>query len=341
METKLLTVAEIDEAGEILRNGGLVGMPTETVYGLAADAFNPAAVRSIFVAKGRPQDNPLIVHISALDQLETIAAEVPEAAKKLAEAYWPGPLTMVLKRRPEIPDEVTAGLDTVAVRFPSHPIARRLIDAASTPLAAPSANLSGSPSPTTAAHVMSDLGGRIAAIVDGGPCDVGLESTVVLMAGERPILLRPGGVTHEQLEAVLGPVLIDKAVRQKIDDTERVSSPGMKYRHYAPKAPVQAICGDSRKTADYILARLAETEQRVCVICYAEYGDTFRNTDHIVYGTELHPETLAHGLFDALRTADRMNCDRIFIQCPPDGGIGLAVANRIKKAAGFDVVTIA
>ncbi|PWL55414.1 MAG: threonylcarbamoyl-AMP synthase [Clostridiales bacterium] len=340
METKLLTKQDTAAAAEILKRGGLVAIPTETVYGLAADAFNETAVRNIFIAKGRPQDNPLIAHIAAVGELSRLCADVPPEALLLAEKFWPGPLTMVLPRRPEVPDAVTAGLDTVAVRFPSHPLAQAVIAAAGTPLAAPSANLSGSPSPTTAAHVMADLGGRIDAVLDGGACEVGLESTVVSLAGEAPVLLRPGGVTHEQLTAALGPVVIDKAVRQKIDESERVSSPGMKYRHYAPKAPVQAVCGGGAQTAAYIRSKLTEIQGRCCVICYDEYARAFSSADCVAYGSEADPAALAHGLFGALRAADALKTERIYIQCPSDGGIGLAVANRIKKAAGFDVVTV-
>ena len=340
MNTKLLTTEDIAEAAAILQRGGLVAIPTETVYGLAADAFNSQAVASIFAAKGRPQDNPLIVHISDLSQLADLAETVPPAAMLLAERFWPGPLTMVLPRKASVSDTVTAGLDSVAIRFPAHPVARAVITAAQTPLAAPSANLSGSPSPTTAQHVMNDLAGRIEAVLDGGASDVGLESTVLALTGEKPVLLRPGGVTYEQLTEVLGEVIIDKAVRQQIDDTERVSSPGMKYRHYAPKAPVQAICGSGNATAAYIRSAAAQTEGRVCVICYDEAVGTFGEAECIAYGSEADPAALAHNLFDALRRADEANADRIFVQCPSDDGIGLAVANRIKKAAGFDVVML-
>ena len=340
MNTKLLTTEDIAEAAAILQRGGLVAIPTETVYGLAADAFNSQAVASIFAAKGRPQDNPLIVHISDLSQLADLAETVPPAAMLLAERFWPGPLTMVLPRKASVSDTVTAGLDSVAIRFPAHPVARAVIAAAQTPLAAPSANLSGSPSPTTAQHVMNDLAGRIEAVLDGGESDVGLESTVLALTGEKPVLLRPGGVTYEQLTEVLGEVIIDKAVRQQIDDTERVSSPGMKYRHYAPKAPVQAICGTGEVTAEYIRTVSQKTVGRVCVICYDEAVGAFGEAECIAYGSESDPAALAHNLFDALRRADEANADRIFVQCPSDDGIGLAVANRIKKAAGFDVVML-
>lgn len=256
MNTLLLDPIRDDEAlrqaGALLRAGEVVGMPTETVYGLAANALDGAAVAKIFLAKGRPQDNPLIVHIADKEQLSTLARMVPAGARKLAEAFWPGPLTIILPKAACIPDEVSAGLDTVGIRLPSHPVARALIREAGVPLAAPSANLSGRPSTTTSGHVMEDLGGKIPAIVEGGPCAVGVESTVVSLAGNVPRLLRPGGVSLEQLESVLGSVEVDRALREKIGDEVRVSAPGMKYRHYAPKAPVTVVCGDPERTAVYI-----------------------------------------------------------------------------------------
>ena len=234
MQTQLLQAdapGAIQTAAAILQNGGLVGIPTETVYGLAANALDGAAVAKIFAAKGRPMDNPLIVHISHFEQIYDLVREVPEAAKKLAEQFWPGPLTIILPKSARIPDEVSAGLDTVAVRFPSHPVARAVIDAAGVPLAAPSGNLSGHPSPTTAVHVMNDMDGRIEAVLDGGPCSVGVESTVVTLAEQPPRLLRPGGITLEQLRGVLGQVEMDDAVLHPLADGKRAASPGMKYKH--------------------------------------------------------------------------------------------------------------
>ncbi|MBE6830382.1 MAG: threonylcarbamoyl-AMP synthase, partial [Ruminococcaceae bacterium] len=227
---------DILTAAQILRDGGLVGIPTETVYGLAANALDGKVVAGIFAAKGRPMDNPLIVHISDFDQIGRLVREVTPEAEKLAKAYWPGPMTIILPKSDKIPDEVSAGLDTVAIRFPSHPAARALIDAAGIPLAAPSANLSGHPSPTAAEHVLNDLDGKIEAVVDGGPCGVGVESTVVTLACDPPRLLRPGGITLEQLRSVLGTVEMDSAVLHPLKEGVRASSPGMKYKHYSPKA---------------------------------------------------------------------------------------------------------
>ncbi len=335
MNTQRLSRGDTELAGKILKNGGIVAIPTETVYGLAANAFDPAAIKKIFEAKGRPQDNPLIVHIWEIGQLETLCRDIPPEAYKLASAFWPGPLTIVLKKKDCVPDEVTAGLPNVAVRFPSHPVAHEIIKAAGVPLAAPSANKSGSPSPTCAAHVLSDLDGKIDAVVDGGECGVGVESTVVSLIGERPRLLRPGGITHEQLTAILGQVDIDRAVTQKISDTEKVSAPGMKYRHYAPRCPVKAVCGDGAKSAEYIRENARQDD---AVICYRGFSGVFGKLPTFPYGDEGDMKTLAHGLFAALRAADTANTKRIFIQCPSDAGIGLAVANRIKKAAGFDII---
>ena len=325
------------QAGALLRAGEVVGMPTETVYGLAANALDGAAVAKIFLARGRPQDNPLIVHIADKEQLSTLARMVPESARKLADAFWPGPLTIILPKAACIPDEVSAGLDTVGIRLPSHPVARALIREAGVPLAAPSANLSGRPSTTTSGHVMDDLGGRIPAIVEGGPCAVGVESTVVSLAGDVPRLLRPGGVSLEQLESVLGSVEVDRALREKIGDEVRVSAPGMKYRHYAPKAPVTVVCGDPERTAVYI-TRHAGLDAGV--ICFSECAFQFEMHERRVIGSSDDVQTQARRVFDALRSFDATDGTEIWAQCPDDTGLGLAVANRLKKAAGFKVVNV-
>ena len=253
MITKLITEKDgekgLDEAARLLKDGELVAIPTETVYGLAANALDGNAVKNIFVAKGRPQDNPLIVHIAEIDEILPLVKNFDERARALAEAYWPGPLTMILPKSDIIPNEVCAGLDTVAIRMPSHPIAHGIIKKCGFPLAAPSANTSGKPSPTTAAHVMNDMDGKIAAVVDGGSCSVGVESTVVTLACPVPRVLRPGGVTPDQLRAVLGEVEIDKAVFKALESGEKVLSPGMKYKHYSPNAHVIIVKGDFDKFA--------------------------------------------------------------------------------------------
>lgn len=342
MQTKLLRPSEdpaaIEQAGALLRAGEVVGIPTETVYGLAADALNPEAVARIFEAKGRPQDNPLIVHIAAFDAIYDIAAEVPAQAKALAAAFWPGPLTMILPKQDKIPMVTSGGLNTVGIRFPSHPMAQAIIRAAGLPLAAPSANLSGRPSTTTAQHVIEDLDGKIAAVVDGGPCSVGVESTVVSLCGARPRLLRPGGISLEQLRSVLGEVDVDRALREKIDDSEKVSAPGMKYRHYAPKAPVTVVFGTPQASADYIFAQLGENSG---VLCFDDCADRFRGKAVVeTFGPSDDEAEQAREVFDALRRFDDTDCTEIFAQCPPASGIGLAVSNRIKKAAGFHIIDL-
>ena len=325
------------KAVSLLRAGEVVGMPTETVYGLAANALNGAAVKKIFVAKGRPQDNPLIVHIADQKQLYTLVQSIPESAKKLAEAFWPGPLTMILPKASCIPDVVSAGLDTVGIRLPSHPVARRLIWEAGIPLAAPSANTSGRPSTTTSKHVLEDLGGKIPAVLEGGPCIVGVESTVISLSGAKPRLLRPGGISLEQLEEVLGEVEVDRALCEKIGDDVRVSAPGMKYRHYAPKAPVTVVCGDPERTAAYITRHAG---MDAGVICFSECAFQFAMHERRVIGAAGDVQTQARRIFDALRSFDGTSVREIWAQCPNDRGLGLAVANRLKKAAGFHVINI-
>ena len=276
METLLLKANEqedVQRAGEILRRGGIVAIPTETVYGLAADATSGQAVSKIFEAKGRPQDNPLIVHIASLEDLPPLVEQVPPMAEKLAQSFWPGPLTMVFRKSPRVPQEITAGLETVAIRMPQHPAARDVIRAAGVPLAAPSANRSGKPSPTTAHHVMEDMKGRIEAVLDGGECSVGVESTVVDMTGDVPQILRPGAITQKQLKRVLGKnVEIDEAVFHEVAPGQPVRSPGMKYRHYAPKAPVLLFVG-----APDVTARAIEQEMQPhdAVLCFDEYHDFY------------------------------------------------------------------
>lgn len=341
MNTRLLDPTQdetaLEQAGALLKAGEVVGMPTETVYGLAANALDGRAVAKIFEAKGRPQDNPLIVHIADREQLAALVRTVPPAAARLAEAFWPGPLTIILPKAGCIPPEVSAGLDTVGVRLPSHPVARALIRAAGVPLAAPSANLSGRPSTTTSGHVLADLGGKIPAVVEGGPCMVGVESTVVSLAGAKPRLLRPGGVSLEQLRAVLGEVEVDRALREKIGDDVQVSAPGMKYRHYAPKAPVTVVCGDPARTAAYITRHAALDAG---VICFSECASQFVLREKRVIGASDDVQTQARLVFDALRSFDDTKVPEIWAQCPDDTGLGLAVANRLKKAAGFRVVRV-
>lgn len=327
----------IEEAAAILRRGGLLGIPTETVYGLGADGLNEDAVRRIFLAKGRPQDNPLILHVPDAGWLERCCTDIPPAAYALAERFWPGPLTMILPRRDCVPLRTTGGLDTVGVRCPDHPVTRAIIAAADTPVAAPSGNTSGRPSPTCARHMMEDMMGKIDGIVDGGDCAVGVESTIIDLTVQPPRLLRPGGLPLEELEAVLGEVAVDKAVRQRLGDGEKAKAPGMKYRHYAPRAAVTVVTGTPRRSAAYIREHLPAGAG---VICFDEYAPLFAG--HIVHRLGSQEDKLAQAqhVFDALRTFDDTDVTAIFAQCPDESGLGLAVGNRLKKAAGFHTVDV-
>ena len=335
IKTQLLTEKDIEAAAAILRAGGLVGIPTETVYGLGANGLDPAAVRRIFEAKGRPQDNPLILHIPDPSWLERYCRDVPAAARRLAEQFWPGPLTMILPRRALVPDEVTCGLETVGVRCPDHPVTLDIIRAAGVPVAAPSGNRSGRPSPTCARHMLEDMEGRIQAVVDGGPCGVGVESTIVDLTLPVPRLLRPGGLPLEALEAVLGHVDVDRAVTAPLSPGEKPRAPGMKYRHYAPQAPVTVVTGDGAATAAYIRRQAGANTG---VICFTEYRDRFPGCTVRSIGPAGDRGEQARRVFDALRSFDGTSVTAIFAQCPGEEGLGLAVANRLKKAAGFQIV---
>lgn len=334
------TPADIERAAEILRGGGLVGIPTETVYGLAANALNGEAVAGIFRAKGRPMDNPLIVHIAEIDDIQrfSLAREIPDAARELAKRFWPGPLTIILRKGDAVPDEVSAGLDTVAIRLPAHPAARRIIREAGTPLAAPSANLSGSPSPTTAAHVMNDLNGKIDAVLDGGACDVGVESTVITLATDIPTVLRPGGVTVEQLRGALGEVAVDSAVLHKLEEGRAAASPGMKYKHYAPKANVVLL----KCTDEEFIGYVAERGGRgVAALCCDEDVEALRGVKTVSLGKRGDYEAQAHNLFDSLRRVDGYgDVVTVYARLPHTDGVGMAVYNRLIRAAGFEVIDL-
>lgn len=324
----------IEEAARLLREGQLVAIPTETVYGLAANALDPAAVASIFKAKGRPMDNPLIVHIGDMSHWDALVEHIPDDARRLAEAYWPGPLTIILPAASCIPEEVRAGLTTVAVRFPAHPVAQAIILAAGCPLAAPSANRSGAPSPTNAKRVMEDMQGRIAAVLDGGESAVGVESTVVSLCGEKPRLLRPGGITPEMLEALLGPVEIDDAVTHALKVGATVASPGMKYQHYAPKATVHLVKGTAEAYAAYVNAH---SGPGVAALCFDEDVPAL-HVPTVPYGGRREPLEQAHQLFDALRQLDEMGATTVYAAAPKPTGVGLAVYNRLLRAAAFRIV---
>ena len=328
--------AAIDRAAAILKNGGLVAIPTETVYGLAANAYDKKAVANIFKAKGRPQDNPLIVHISDMEMIGEIVSELPKKAEELAREFWPGPLTLVLPRSQKIPSSVSAGLDTVAVRMPSSSIAREIIRKSGLPLAAPSANLSGSPSPTTASHVIADLDGRIDAVVVSERSAVGVESTVVSLCSNPPRLLRPGGITVEQLREILPDIVIDKAVLAEPEKGEPVASPGMKYKHYSPRAKVVMLKGDLEQFMSYVnqncdkgtYALVFEGEEPGLLVPTVSFGKREDATSQ------------AAVLFDALRELDERGCRICFARVPEQTGVGLAVYNRLIRAAAFEVIDL-
>ena len=338
METLFLTANDplcAETAAQIIKNGGLVAIPTETVYGLGANGLNEDAVLKIFEAKGRPQDNPLILHIADPEQIESLCHHIPQAAYDLADAFWPGPLTMVLPARKAIPKRTTGGLDTVGVRCPDSEITREIIRASGVPIAAPSANISGKPSTTTAAHVLHDHDGRIDAIVDGGACRVGVESTIVDLTEERPRLLRPGGIGPEQLLEVLGDLVVDKAVTAQIDKDEVVKAPGMKYKHYAPQSEVVIVGGSREKAAAYIRHHFEPGDR---VLCFEEELPLYEGCNPLSYGQEADVNTLSAGLFGALRELDDPSIHQVYARCPVGGGVAYAVQNRLKKAAAFHIV---
>lgn len=339
MNTQVLPVTEesIALAARLLRQGELVALPTETVYGIAADARNGEAVHKIFAAKGRPQDNPLIVHICGMEMLRGIVAEVPDRARKLAAAFWPGPLTMVMPRGPEVSDVTCAGLDTVGVRMPSHPVVQAVIRASGVAFAAPSANLSGKPSPTNAQDTLADMNGRLPLILDGGESAVGVESTVVSVTGEHPILLRPGYITKEQMEAVLGEeVLVSPAILEKLKEGEVARSPGMKYKHYAPKAQVTIVRGSFDAYRRYLQQHAGAG---VWALCFDGEGQ-YLPVPAIEYGKNHDGVTQAHHLFTALRDLDRHGAQIVYARCPEQDGVSMAVYNRLIRAAAFRVVTV-
>ena len=341
METKILKInspydENIKAVGDILRNGGLAAIPTETVYGLAGNALDGSCAEKIFKAKGRPSDNPLIVHISNLSQWEPLVTDIPETAKALAEAFWPGPLTIILPKSDLIPKEVSGGLDTVAVRMPENEIARAIIESAGVPLAAPSANLSGKPSPTSASHVIDDMTGRIDAIVDSGDCNVGVESTVLTLATNPPRLLRPGQVTPEMLTEVLGEIEIDDAVFDKLLDGQEAASPGMKYKHYSPDASVILVKGSFEAFAEYINTNAKEGTVALCF----EGEEKELAAPCVTYGKRNDPSSQAKHIFDALRTVDKIGAKQVFARFPENEGMGLAVFNRLLRAAAFNIIEL-
>lgn len=324
----------VDVAAKILQSGGIVAVPTETVYGLCASAYSDVAIKSVFDAKGRPQDNPLIVHISNLDMLGKVALDVPEVAYECAEKFWPGPFTMILPKGKNIAQSVSAGLDTVAVRFPSNKTICDIITKSNLPLAAPSANTSGRPSPTKAEHVISDLDGKIDAVVMGENCTIGVESTVVSLVGETLRLLRPGAVTAEQLKSVLPDLVVDDAVLNKLENTEKVASPGMKYKHYAPKTEAYLVEGCSNSFTQFV-----NSKTDCAAVCFdEEYYNV--NVPKIRYGSKNNEFDLAQNVFSVLRRVDSLGVKQVYIHAPSKSGVGLAVYNRLIRACAFRVIKL-
>lgn len=349
METRIYRITEdnpnppeTEEAGRIIKEGGLVAFPTETVYGLGGDALNPESSRKIYEAKGRPSDNPLIVHIADLKDLDRLVKEVPESAKKLAEAFWPGPLTMIMKKSDEVPKETTGGLDTVAVRFPSHKVAQALILAAGGYIAAPSANLSGKPSPTVAKYVVEDLDGRVDAVIDGGDIPIGLESTIVDLSDGPAVILRPGYITAEMLTEVLGEVKTDPTVLDG-NSRERPKAPGMRYRHYAPKGEMTIYEGPGEAVIERINeeVRLAkEAGRKTGIIATAETVSSYRADSVKCIGSREKEEEIASSLYRILREFDDEEIEVICSESFSDSGLGCAIMNRLLKAAGHRLIKV-
>lgn len=334
-ENNVNSYPQLEEAASLLKKGEVVAFPTETVYGLGADATNDKAVKKIFEAKGRPSDNPLIVHIGNANQLDGLVEEVPLKAKKLIEAYWPGPLTLILKSKAGISQGVTAGLSTVGIRMPSHPVALALLQKVNLPIAAPSANLSGRPSPTTAQHVYEDLQGRIVGIVDGGQTGVGLESTVLDCTCEPPLILRPGGITKRQLEEVIGEVEVDQAL---LKGEEKPKSPGMKYTHYAPNAPLFIVSG-TREFMRETIMKAQKDGKKVGVLSTEENHSFYPGDKVIVCGHREDQASIAASLYDSLRAFNQEDLDIIYSESFEREGLGEAIMNRLVKAAGHKIIS--
>ncbi len=335
-------VTMLEEAGAIIREGGLVAFPTETVYGLGGDAMNPSASAKIYAAKGRPSDNPLIVHIWDFSQLEEIASELPPEAKKLSDAFWPGPLTMIVPKNDKIPYETTGGLDTVAVRMPSHPVAKEFIRLSGRMIAAPSANTSGRPSPTKAEHVAHDLEGKIDAIIDGGSVDIGLESTIVDLSEGIPTILRPGYITKAMLEEVVGEVRIDPGILSE-NEKVRPKAPGMRYKHYAPKGDLTIINGQQDAVVAYINAATEEAlaaGKRVGIVATEETRAFYNRGEVLTIGSRDDEDSIAHNLYGILRNFDELGVEVIYSESFSTPRIGQAIMNRLFKAAGHHMIDV-
>lgn len=348
MQTKVIEVKgeldkkEIKYGADVIKNGGIVAFPTETVYGLGADALNEEAVKKIFIAKGRPQDNPLIVHVASND-INAYVKEVPEIAKKLMDRFWPGPLTIILKKNDIIPDVTSANLDTIGIRMPDNEIARELIKLSNTVIAAPSANISGRPSPTDLQRCVEDLDGRVDCIIGGDDSKIGVESTIIDCTVDIPIVLRPGGVTLEMLREVDSRIEIDEAIMKKPSGDFKPKAPGMKYRHYAPKAKVTIINGERKNTIEKIKEMVhynIERHKNICILTVEENENEYTEGNVIVLGSNSDLTTVAKNLFESLRKCDDLNADLVFSEGFEEKGVGVAIMNRLNKAAGFDIINV-
>lgn len=350
MKTKVAIINDIrddikyiKEAGNVIKQGGVVAFPTETVYGLGADALNSEAVKKIFTAKGRPQDNPLIVHIKAIEDLDDLVKDVPKVAQEFMEKFWPGPLTIILDKKDIIPDETSAGLSTIGIRMPNNEIALKLIELSGKPIAAPSANISGRPSPTEVERCIEDLDGKIEYILGGDRSDIGVESTIVDCTVDPPLVLRPGGITLEMLREVDSRIEIDKVLMKKPSDNLKPKAPGMKYRHYAPKASLKIIRGKNEKTIEIIsemLENYIDKNNKVAILTTDENLSRFNKGEIISLGSESDLSQIAQNLFEALRKCDDLNVQYILCQGFEEDGVGLAIMNRLNKAAGYDIIDV-
>ncbi len=351
MDTRVLKIdidqintRQLEQAIEVLRSGGLVAFPTETVYGLGADALNPEASARIYQAKGRPSDNPLIIHIAREEDLIELAEDIPEVAYRLSSVFWPGPLTMILKKKASVPYETTGGLDTVAIRLPAHKLARTLIGSSGVYVAAPSANLSGKPSPTKAEHVIRDLYGRVDIIIDGGQASLGLESTIIDLTGTKPLILRPGCITKTMLEHVIGPVGYDPVILQDKPDEKLIpKAPGMKYRHYAPEGCLTIYEGKINEVIGAINLKakeLVEAGKTVGVIATKETEKDYHYGTVKTIGSRAEEDTIAAGLYGTLRDFDALKTEYIFSESFADNNLGQAIMNRLLKAAGYRIVKL-
>ncbi|CDH89422.1 conserved hypothetical protein [Clostridium botulinum B str. Eklund 17B (NRP)] len=330
------------EAAQIIKDGGIVAFPTETVYGLGSDALNEDAVKKIFIAKGRPQDNPLIVHVASKN-IQSLVEDIPDIAQRLIDKYWPGPLTLILKKKSIIPDMTSANLDTIGIRMPNNEIALKLIEMSNTVIAAPSANISGRPSPTDVERCIDDLSGRVDCIVGGKKSDIGLESTILDCTVNPPIVLRPGGITLEMLKEIDNRIEIDGAIMKKSTGDLKPKAPGMKYRHYAPKAKVKIISGERKKTIEKIkeiVDYYIDNNKKVCILTIQENEKEYNKGIKVVLGSKENLLMVAQNLFESLRKCDDLGADVILAEAYEEKGVGIAIMNRLNKAAGFDIIEV-